>query len=64
MPDMTPFDQESYGIGYTRAEEDISANGIGFAERFAVNLAKHEKNNWLVVGYVTCVEAWKEGVRL
>ena len=70
MPDMTETDQESYGSGYGHAEADIAAGGIKYADRHAQNLQKftdEDRTNgpdWYSVGYITCVNAWKEGVRL
>lgn len=64
---MTEFDQESYGAGYKSAEWDISHHGIKYAEdRLALveSAPVPPSEPWLLVGYRTCVQGWKEGVRL
>lgn len=67
MPDMTEWDQEQYGAGYGCAEFDIQTHGYAYAEANAANYSTFDntdnKHTWFV-GYITCVQAWKEGVRL
>lgn len=70
MPDMTEWDQERYGAGYGMAEADIKAGGVKYAERVAkrhagfVDEDRKGGPDSYILGYVTCVNAWKEGVRL
>lgn len=61
MPDMTEWEQ--YGAGYRAAEFDISTKGIDIAE-VAAKYDRPSGNDPYSVGYQTCVNVWKEGVRL
>ena len=63
MTDMTEWDQESYGAGYKCAEFEIQKYGIEFAESQVNHTVTENQHSWLI-GYRTCVQAWKEGVRL
>jgi hypothetical protein len=61
---MTEFDQADYGRGYALAESDIAAHGYAQAQEIAYTLSHLTRKTWFETGYVTCVNAWKDGVRL
>ena len=55
---MPEFDERFYSMGFRHAINDISHEGLEYAERYAANAQGPE---WYSIGYNTAVDAYKEG---